>query len=315
MTINNWALYTYNLSLHRPIAARGAHRYKRTGFVIIRRLAQSWGFGEAAPIEGFHPHTSEEIHTALLHHLKNPSSTKIPPPIVQCALEMSMTPQMDIAGHISLNGLITDIHTIDPQFSCYKIKVGRRPVLEDCRYLLEIAKRLPEHIPLRLDANRAWSLKDSLIFWEGIEDIHHRISYIEEPLRELDQLRHTHLPIALDENLLHWSEQLDKLNNLKAIILKPSLIGFNATHAWLERCKKHNIQAVVSSTFESSIGLFSFASLAMLQSDSHAGLATGSWFQEDLCKHRALPIKGRLHLRALTLDDILFEHLTLIAHD
>ena len=62
----------------------------------------------------------------------------------------------------------------------------------------------------------------------------------------------------------------------------------------MQKASERNISAVVSSTFESSIGIHALCNLAAAQPKTTHGLGTASWFAADLIAHRALPHNGFL---------------------
>ena len=157
-----------------------------------------------------------------------------------------------------------------------------------------ILETLPAQTKIRLDANCAWSLSECMLFWSLIKGHTKNIEYIEEPLSNPDDYIQLPIPFALDERLAMFKEQLHTLPYLRAIILKPSLLGFHSCEEWIYKATVLNLNAVISSTFESSIGLFAYARIA--QPNTHCGLGTNSWFKEDLLEQRALPQKGMLHV-------------------
>ncbi len=296
-TIGSWAIYSYRLRLHKPIAARGAQSFIRKGLLLFFRNEWGVGIGEATPIEGFHPIGYDEVYDELCAALQ--TSTNKPndttSAIVTNATEMARfngTQQ----GRILLNGLCTKDQTVDPQFGCYKIKVGRQSVDDDLHMLSQISKKIAHGTPIRLDANCAWTWNECQKFWRGILPLSLNIEYIEEPLKDPLLYPDLKIPFALDERLSNFSDALPHLSHLRAIILKPSLLGFHACIDWMKKANELGISAVVSSTFESSIGLYAYAQLALMQPDTHAGLATGGWFAEDLISKRALATDGYLEI-------------------
>jgi len=289
--VANWALYRYKLPLHKPIAARGANRLVRKGLLIFIRNEWGIGIGEAAPIEDFHPVSFEQTQEDILSALRN---TKPPEHfIARCAIEMAQH-RCASKEAVPVNGLLTNSSVIDPQFSCYKIKVGRQTVQSDAVMVRTIINTLPPQTKIRLDANCAWSLSECMVFWKSLKEHSQHIEYIEEPLSNPNDYRQLSIPFALDERLLMFADQLHTLHHLRAIILKPSLLGFQACKDWFTRAKQLKLHAVISSTFESSIGLFAYADIA--QPDTHCGLGTNSWFKEDLLEKRAIPTEGMLFI-------------------
>ncbi len=293
--MSRWAIYTYTLPLKRPILARGAHRFERKGLLLFRTVKGETRVGEAAPIQGFHPHTHSQVCTELIAYCSHPQPEKrnALSPLARFALEMTEQEVPSATTPIQINGLLSLTAPIDPSFSCYKIKVGRTSLKEEVDFLLRMP--LPNHARLRLDANRAWSVSEALAFWDDIRPLHSKIEYIEEPLQDPQLLHTLPLPIAVDESLPDLKERCWDIQALRAIILKPTLQdGISGTKWWIQQASDRNIDAVISSTFESSIGIHALCNLAALQPSTIHGLGTASWFAADLIPQRALPEKGFL---------------------
>ncbi|MAA78731.1 MAG: hypothetical protein CL916_05685 [Deltaproteobacteria bacterium] len=290
---DNWAVYTYELPLYKPIAARGSNRLLRKGILIFIRHEWGIGIGEAAPIEGFHPIPIHTVQEEILQALKHPDKLGSIHPISRCAIEMAHQQPLGY-GSVPINGLVTHKGDIDPQFSCYKIKVGRQSVHDDIVMVRSILATLPSQTSIRLDANCAWTLHQCMDFWRGINGKAHNIEYIEEPLSNADEYSQIAIPFAFDERLSLFGDALHNFPTLRAIILKPSLLGLSHCSQWIEKATQRKVHAVISSTFESSIGLFAYAAIA--QSNTHCGLGTNSWFKEDLLEKRATPRDGTLFI-------------------
>ncbi len=168
----------------------------------------------------------------------------------------------------------------------FKLKVGRGNVSEDLRRIEQI-KKLVGPGTLRLDANQSWSFKEALNFarllpQDGIE-------YIEEPFKNpssakiRDFFQTTGIPVAWDESLMKMSPRdLKAVPGLKAIILKPTLLGgMEEALCFIRKARTLGITPIVSSSFESGVGLLTLAHLA-LANGCYAGLDTLKWFEEDL---------------------------------
>ena len=311
--IKTWALYSYQLPLHKPILARDAHSKIRKGLIVIQKQQDRWGIGEAAPIPGFHSQSLTDVYQELRSWLRDrdPQKRSTLGSLSQFALDMSEYPYDKPNIDIAINGLLgapADISADD--FDCYKIKVGRQPIEDDLAMLHQFASLLPEKVQIRLDANRAWSLEQSLRFWEGLKKIPLNIDYIEEPLQDMTSADQLPFRFALDESLPLFSDDIDRLTsrfpNIAALILKPSLQGglFRA-ESMVKQATSIGLRTVISSTFESSIGLFALANLAAHQPKTHAGLGTQSWFAQDLIAPQAKPCRGFLQTRGdIALDEI-----------
>jgi len=314
-TTSDWVLCSYRLRLRKPIAARGATANIRRGLLVIKKHPWGMGFGEAAPIPGFHPIEYMQVQEELILALQQPEKIVDCSAITTCALEMASWQKKPI-NPIFINGLLTNSGNIDPQFSCYKIKVGRASIQEELSMLSHISSLVPPNTPIRLDANCAWNLSECLDFWHHLQQVPLTIEYIEEPLRDPTHYPHIPFPFALDERLSLYADRLHHLPQLKALILKPSLLGFSSCIGWIKKASQHKLKAIISSTFESSIGLHSYAQLAALQPQTYAGLGTASWFLDDLIQHKATPQTGLLFSGQQKdwIKDLQWQHLSVVAH-
>ena len=87
------------------------------------------------------------------------------------------------------------------------------------------------------------------------------IEYLEEPLRDPRPLLTSGgassfpVPIALDESLVTCDpRELASLRGIHALILKPTLLGYERSRRFAEVAAAAGSTAVVTSTFESSLG-------------------------------------------------------------
>jgi O-succinylbenzoate synthase len=173
-------------------------------------------------------------------------------------------------------------------YRAVKMKVGHRPLDEDVARVLDTRRELGHSVGLRLDANRAWSFDEAVRFAEMVLDCD--LEYVEEPLsdptRLADLAKRTEMRVAFDESLLDITpEELTSHTYISAIILKPTLLGGLERAAMFARtAREMNIKAVVSSCFESSVGIAALIQFAAAHHtiDSPAGLDTLSWFKQDL---------------------------------
>lgn len=218
--------------------------------------------------------------------------------------------------HVTINGYINGpidralekarfLH--DNGYIAAKVKVGRQSVKKDAEMVREVLKIVGDKIELRLDANRAWKFDHAVAFARAIEGI--RIAYIEEPLADPSKLEkfvnQTGMNVALDESIAEGLFQEDFLQNkawAHAVILKPTLLGGTRTaEDWAAEAIECGLKPVVSSCFESGIGLISLAHLAatITQEDIPAGLDTYNWLAEDLLARRFQAHNGKLDLAEL----------------
>lgn len=216
----------------------------------------------------------------------------------------------DARETISVNGLLTGVSAgIDAEierliaetYAAVKMKIGRADIYAELEWLAFVRKKLPKTVSLRLDANRRWSLPEAVAFGKlsGIE----RIEYIEEPLQNPADLaefhRQTGLPLALDESLNGADPENFRIpEGTVAFILKPSVLGISGTLQWAEFANKNGISVVISSAFESGLGLAMLANIAAAVnvSDVPAGLDTWRWLARDIISPRFSTNFGLHHI-------------------
>jgi O-succinylbenzoate synthase len=197
-------------------------------------------------------------------------------------------------------------------YTAVKLKVGRGPMEEDVKTVRELRHVLGGAIEIRLDANRAWEFDRALAFARETVDCH--IAYIEEPIRDPARLgpfaAQSPIPVAVDETLqdagwkqLYAWRQAGYLEPFAEIpddadpflcailaarvwVVKPTLVGMPLTYLAHLLTKRRRIDAdlVISSSFESGLGLVALANLAACAGEDAlcAGLDTASWLAQDV---------------------------------
>lgn len=173
-----------------------------------------------------------------------------------------------------------------------KLKVGSRAVAEDVELTRAVRDAIGDGMGLRLDANRSWTLEQAVSFGREMRGV--GIEYLEEPLREASRLRElfdaTGIPAALDESLLELRpEELEGRHEVGAVVLKPTLLGGLArAREWAATALALDICPVVSSCFESGVGLLALAEFAWTATRDSvpAGLDTYRWLGADVVEPR-----------------------------
>ena len=167
----------------------------------------------------------------------------------------------------------------------------------------------------RLDANRAWTLEDAIEFCTRVGP--DKIEYIEEPVANANDhaefIKASPIPLALDETLVENDFSQINLNGVKAIVLKPSLLGgFKATEKLIDIAKDNGILPVLSSTFESGIGVRSIALFAAKTGllNIAAGLDTLKWFGQDVLKDEIQIDDGSIDILKLSKPSLRMDILT-----
>ena len=272
-------LYRYDLPFARPVATRHGPLARRTGLLI--RVGDIWG--EAAPWPGLSRESLDAAEAELkIWHEHQTSGCAFSPRCSSVAFAMETVTEMSAVGRVSdpaptakvsINGLLSD-EPMQPAlralsaagFQTLKIKVGRHSVRADAERVLEVRRQVGPDMPLRLDANRAWTLADALEFGRRIAAV--QIEYIEEPLQNPAELpafhEHSGLPMALDESLLE--QPLEKFRNwrgVRAVVIKPTILGgLCAAERLATTATELGWLPVFSAVYESGVGIRALAHLA-----------------------------------------------------
>jgi len=129
---------------------------------------------------------------------------------------------------------------------------------------------LKGRVTLHLDLNRSWDYSHSLKFFSSFSS--ENFLYVEEPSRDPHQWHWFPHPVAVDESFpsLLSLTQLEQLPRLKAFIYKPTLHG-----GWLRALPlykwaiERDIEFILSSSFETPVGLSQIAFLAYRLAQFH----------------------------------------------
>lgn len=179
-------------------------------------------------------------------------------------------------------------------YRCIKVKAGRsKDPLEDARYLKIIRKAVGDIVTLRVDSNQCWSFKKAIQYVSAVET--YGIEYIEEPLSDPMGLsewsKFSSIPVALDESL---DQGLFDVNDpscsipdsVKYVVIKPSLLGGMSETAKLSKAaESRGIDVVISSCFESPVGLVHLAKISSLVDSKRCryhGISTETWFADEI---------------------------------
>ena len=173
----------------------------------------------------------------------------------------------------------------------FKLKVGDRNVALDVKKVEALRQIIGPQGTIRLDANRAWSFEEALLFAQLAGNS--QIEFIEEPVNDPARINEffqaAHMPAALDESLGmmrcgvsapgRCTPTLTAQEAVAAYIIKPMVLGgIVITLDWIEEAERLGKQAIISSAFESPVGLNILRALAALTGRS-PGLDTQRWFK------------------------------------
>lgn len=298
--MTNWRAWQYCVPLIQSLPASGEKKPLRRGYIVQKEDKIGKRYTELSPLEDFHGVSLESCWKQFLNHINGAIKDSPRHSVTQMAIDILDLPQQ-VPAQIPLNALvdlryIPNMETLKT-FKCIKIKMGRQPTDIEINLFFELLGKLPSDTIFRIDANRSWTM-------EKLKDVvrelpKDRIEYFEEPLiNPQDYFSLADVPIAIDESILSpISQELLKLANVMAVVLKPSVIGgIKSTIEYVKDIKRMNKKAILSSTFESSIGLWAISSLA--DSDNFHGLDTLRWFTENIFDDSVEIRNGYLHRKS-----------------
>ncbi|HLF17696.1 MAG TPA: o-succinylbenzoate synthase [Candidatus Omnitrophota bacterium] len=208
---------------------------------------------------------------------------------------------------------------IEQGFKAFKLKVGA-DVDEEIEKVQAISKFIEGKAILHLDANQSWDINKAVHF--GNEVGLTTVDYIEEPFKNIkdipDFFMKTTIPAALDESLQSIPiKDLKSIDGLEIIVLKPTALGgIERAHQMIQEAKNVGLSTVISSCYESGVGILALANLAGISSYYHgAGLDTLKWFEEDVLKEPVAISHGKIDIshRMVRSKDINFDVLEKIS--
>lgn len=139
-----------------------------------------------------------------------------------------------------------------------KLKIGHDDLSVQALRIRRVMSVLPQSVKLKLDFNRRWHFDDVCRLSERFDVT--RISYVEEPTANPEQFENiydrTGLHYALDETIQSSNYEFVPQRGLAAIVLKPTLVGgLRRAREMIDAAQQHDVRAVLSSSYESSVGL------------------------------------------------------------
>jgi len=305
----------FSLPLKEPLVlSRGTSITTREGVLIYVALGDAVGVGEICPLPGFHGESLEEAKRQIQEVPAEITTEWIRDadllPSVRCGLEMALSHAFwrgdgDLPHFrrscTRINSLLTRPETNSVENGvltrqnnvCVKVKVGGNPI-EDASKINKIIGAYPTS-RLRVDANRSWTLEQTLLFLNHITDLG-CIEYLEDPiaLGDMDNVSLIEqwetvsqmVPVAVDESFAEGFVSVDCPIFSKfacTLILKPALLGYMRTQELLRWASESCKRVVLSSCFESSVSIAHYSLLAaQLEDDEVHGLSTFSRFERDI---------------------------------
>ncbi|MXW82796.1 MAG: o-succinylbenzoate synthase [Rhodothermaceae bacterium] len=307
--IDSASIYRYKLRLTTPIAWAGQARTHRSGLLVCLGHSDYSGWGDIAPLPGFSAESLAEaqawaevfareilespLRTSDLSAIKIPPSVRFGFELALCNLDTTTRKQsLQEASAVACCGLIghqEDQQThlahslVSSDYRAAKLKLGRQTVEEDLNTVHTICGKYPE-LKVRVDANRSWSINTAKKFVRATQNL--RLDYLEEPLNDKTELmelaRNCTIPIALDETLRERdAEKYHKFADVR--VLKPTLAGgIYTTFTHIEQAIQDNARCIISSSYESGVGMLGLIELARKLPKEIHGLDTQKVFERDV---------------------------------
>jgi O-succinylbenzoate synthase len=166
-------------------------------------------------------------------------------------------------------------------YKTFKWKIAVDHINRELEIFDLLISSLPNSAKLRLDANGGLSYQQAELWLKNCDQFLPKIEFIEQPLpadkfremRELSNLYST--PIALDESIANL-QQLESCFQQGwggIFVIKPAIVG--SPFRLKEFCKKHQIDVVFSSVFETEIGRQAALQLAAELSTNNRAVGFG----------------------------------------
>lgn len=256
------------------------------------------GFGEWSPLPGFDCDPAVALRSAL-----EASEQGWPPPLRhQVAVNAVLPPVGPVAAaHLALEATRQEI-------TCLKIKVGEG---DDVGRVSEVRNAVGPGVRIRIDANGAWNLDTAERRIRALA--RYDLELVEQPVGSLEDLaylrRRVDVLLAADESVrdLDDARRLARIGAADVLVVKVQPLG--GVRAALAVVETAGIPAIVSSMFETSVGLAAGLALAAALPDLPyaCGLATATMLAVDVSTDPLVPNHGMLDVRPVVPDSDLLE--------
>lgn len=285
------SLKPYQRRFQTPLRTAWGEWTIREGFILRVEEDGRVGFGEVAPIPDFGTETVDAAG-AFLEELVLEPDLAVPADFPCCTFGLSAAardacPQASAQSRGRLRAAVptkdyevsallpagSAVHAIAAQkmasgYRCLKWKIGVESLKVELEHAAQLFRSLPTGVKLRLDANASLASEELKGWVEFLSEHREQLDYLEQPLavgeeaRMAECMSDTGIPIALDESLngtkgVQWLEA-DAWPG--PLVIKASLMG--DISELCERLRPLAEQVVISSVFETGIGLSNALSLA-----------------------------------------------------
>ena len=249
------------------------------------------GWGEFSPLPGYpcDPRRCEEaVREAVF--VGWPAALRAEVPV------NALVPAVDPAAAAELTAA-----AVAAGITTVKIKVGGGPPADDVDRVAAVRAALGPAGRIRLDANGAWDVDGAVAALDRLAVFD--LELVEQPVADIGDLarvrRRVAVPVAADESVrsLGDARRLAALDAADAVVVKVQPLG--GVRAALRVVEAAGVPAVVSSLYETSIGLAAGVALAaaLPELPFACGLGTGALLAGDVVADPLVPRGGALPVR------------------
>jgi O-succinylbenzoate synthase len=249
------------------------------------------GWGEFSPLPGYpcDPRLCEEaVREAVF--VGWPASLRAEVPV------NALVPAVDaeLAGQLAVEAAAAGMTTV-------KVKVGATSLDDDVDRVAAVRAALGPGGRIRLDANGVWDVDAAVAAVGRLAAFD--LELVEQPVADLADLaevrRRVAVPVAADESVRSLGEarRLAALEAADAVVVKVQPLG--GVRAALKVIEAAGVPAVVSSLYETSVGLAAGVALAAALPDLPyaCGLGTAGLLAGDVVADPLIPAGGMLSVR------------------
>ncbi|KAJ8611304.1 hypothetical protein CTAYLR_006605 [Chrysophaeum taylorii] len=172
-----------------------------------------------------------------------------------------------------------------------KLKVGELAPEDDARRVAEVVAS-DARIRIRVDANRAWTPTEYVAFEAALSPAARAaIDFVEEPSAEPVTAT---LAVALDESIADSAERYperfwsDSWTDAAALVLKPAVLGVETTIRIAREATRRKKMVILSSCFESGVGLSHVATMAAALDDGDLAYFLFFFVRDDVARRHGL---------------------------
>lgn len=302
--MRNAKLYSFSLPVDAGVVLRYQRLKTRDGFLVCLEQNGKQGWGEISPLPEFSRETLEQAQEAAQFWLtawcagENPVHSELPSVAfgISCALaELDETLPKDANYRAAplCNGdpddLILSLNDMEGE-KVAKIKVGLYEAVRDGIVVNLLLEAIPD-LKLRLDANRSWTPAKAEGFAKYVNPAwRDRIAFLEEPCKTPEESlafsQATGINIAWDETVRDDGFEVKPQSGVTTIVIKPTLVGsLERCQMLVEQAHALGLDAIISSSIESSFGLTQLARIAQwLTPNSIPGLDTVDLIKQQLIR-------------------------------